>query len=115
MPSLVGGEPGDGAADVCGVEHAVVGLTRVAAAQAARVGARVNAVLPGMIDTPGLRAQVPADGGQDPLGAVARIPAGRPGSPDELAAAAVWLAGPEVAYVTGIALPVDGGFLAVAV
>ncbi len=95
-------------------KHAVIGFTRVAAAQAARVGARVNAVLPGMIDTPGLRAQIPVDGGPDSFGAVARIPAGRPGTAEELAAAAVWLADPETAYVNGIALPVDGGFLAVA-
>lgn len=95
-------------------KHGVIGITRVAAAQAARYGARVNAVCPGMIDTPGLRAQIPADGGNDPTGALVRIPARRPGTPDELAAAAVWLAGPDAAYINGVALPVDGGFLATA-
>lgn len=95
-------------------KHGVIGFSRAAAAQAARHGARVNAICPGMIDTPGLRA-LGGEPGAQPSSNVSlqRIPAQRAGTTVELAAAACWLASPEAAYINGIALPVDGGLLAV--
>lgn len=91
-------------------KHGVVGLTKAAALQLAGHHIRVNAVCPGSTDTPMLRALYPEDG---QLAARARrAPLGRLAGPDEVAAAAVWLAGPASSYVTGQALAVDGGVTA---
>jgi NAD(P)-dependent dehydrogenase (short-subunit alcohol dehydrogenase family) len=91
-------------------KHGVVGLTKAAALQLAPHRIRVNAVCPGSTDTPMLRELYP-DGSQ--LEARARrAPLGRLGDPDEVAAAAVWLASPASSYVTGQALAVDGGVTA---
>jgi NAD(P)-dependent dehydrogenase (short-subunit alcohol dehydrogenase family) len=74
----------------------------------------VNALCPGIIDTPMLRdfaAAMP-----NPAAAWAAYetaqPMGRLGTADECAAAALWLVSPESSFVTGVALPVDGGFTA---
>ena len=96
-------------------KHAVLGLTRTAAAEVAGRGVRVNAVLPGMIDTRMLRdlAQQLAgdlDQGMAYLGAAA--PAGRTGQPEEVAAVVVFLCSDDASFVHGVGLPVDGGILA---
>jgi len=74
----------------------------------------VNALCPGIIDTPMLRHF--ADAMPDPDAAwaayAAAQPLGRLGTPEECAAAALWLVSPEASFVTGVALPVDGGFTA---
>ena len=87
----------------------IVQLTKATATAWAEHGIQVNAVLPGWIDTaltrrgrrevPGLHERV-----------IARTPAGRWGIPDDLAGVAVFLAAPASDFVTGAALPVDGGF-----
>jgi 2-deoxy-D-gluconate 3-dehydrogenase len=72
---------------------------------------QVNAILPGWIETEltdGARAHVP--GLYERV--LARIPAGHWGKPGEMAGTAVWLASPASDYVTGVAIPVDGGFSA---
>ena len=87
----------------------LVQLTKVLATAWAADGIQVNAVLPGWIDTEltvGARAAVP--GLQERV--LARTPAGRWGAPDDLAGIAVFLAGPGSDFVTGAAIPVDGGF-----
>jgi A-factor type gamma-butyrolactone 1'-reductase (1S-forming) len=90
-------------------KHAVVGLSKSAALQYARMGIRVNVVSPGSTDTEMLRALY----GPDDLRSRAdRAPLGRLGRPEEVAAAAVWLASPASAYVTGQAIAVDGGVTA---
>jgi NAD(P)-dependent dehydrogenase (short-subunit alcohol dehydrogenase family) len=75
---------------------------------------RVNALCPGIIDTPMLRQF--ADAMPDPGAAWAAYgaaqPLGRLGTAEECAAAALWLVSPEASFVTGVALPVDGGFTA---
>jgi 2-deoxy-D-gluconate 3-dehydrogenase len=87
----------------------LVQLTRSLATAWARDNIQVNAVLPGWIDTDltrNARAHVP--GLQDRV--VARTPAGRWGAPDDLAGIAVFLASPASDFITGTAIPVDGGY-----
>jgi 2-deoxy-D-gluconate 3-dehydrogenase len=88
---------------------AIVQLTRALATAWAKDAIQVNAVLPGWIDTDltrGARAQV--DGLHERV--LARTPAGRWGVPADLAGIAVFLAGPGSDFVTGTAIPVDGGY-----
>ncbi|PYM62682.1 MAG: hypothetical protein DME11_18865 [Candidatus Rokuibacteriota bacterium] len=87
----------------------VVNLTRtMALTWAPRV--RVNCVCPGVIETP-MTAPLLADAAWRES-AVRRHPLGRVGQPEEIAAAILYLASDEAAFVTGVALPVDGGYTA---
>jgi 3-oxoacyl-[acyl-carrier protein] reductase len=79
----------------------MLGLTRAAAVDAARHGITVNAVAPGWIAT---GSQTPQERGEG-----LATPAGRSGSPEEIAAAIAWLASPGASYITGQYLVVDGG------
>ncbi|MBN9791522.1 short-chain dehydrogenase [Pseudonocardia sp. TMWB2A] len=92
------------AAGKAGVEM----LTKNAALELARHGIRVNAVLPGLVRTPLTAGWF--DGGPVEQDFAARILAGRPADPDELAGPAVFLAGPDASYVNGTSLVVDGGW-----
>lgn len=87
-------------------KHGVVGLTRAAAVEYARVGIRVNAVCPGWILTPML-----AIDDQLETWVKSVVPAGRFGTPEEVAQAAVWLSSDAASFVTGHTLVVDGGFM----
>ena len=89
-------------------KHAVVGLTRTVALEAARSGVRVNAVCPGFTDTP-MVAEGVGKMGQTEEQLVKRIPARRLGRPDEVAAAVAYLCSDAAAYVTGQTLVIDGG------
>jgi len=92
-------------------KHAVVGLTRVAAIEYAKEGIRVNAVCPGVIDTPMVdRLSLAMPNLRETL--LAMKPMGRLGLPDEVAAAIVWLCSDAASFVTGHALAVDGGYVA---
>jgi NAD(P)-dependent dehydrogenase (short-subunit alcohol dehydrogenase family) len=74
-------------------------------------GIRANAVLPGLIDTPLVRAEIT----DDPAALAARharSPTGRMGTPQDVANAAVFLASDRAAYINGVCLPVDGGLAA---
>ena len=84
---------------------AVVALTRSLGRALAAHRIRVNAVAPGLVETP-MAARIPAARRDDYR---ARIPAGRFGAPDALAAAVAWLAGPDSSSVTASVLDVDGG------
>lgn len=99
----------------------VVGFTRALAGRLARENIRVNAVCPGPIDTPMLRTFVARPDqlstlGMDPEELVSArggaTPMGRPGRPEEVANAALFLVSDEASFVTGAALPVDGGYTA---
>lgn len=87
----------------------VIALTRQFAAEWAP-GIRVNAVCPGVIDTPMLRLMDDPAVGKDYLDTM--VPLRRIGRPDDVARAIAFLASDEAAYVTGVALPVDGGVTA---
>lgn len=98
----------------CASKGAIVMLTKALALDYATRGIRVNALCPGIIDTPMLRRF--ADAMADPAAswsayAVAQ-PMGRLGTAEECADAALWLVSDEASFVTGVALPVDGGFTA---
>lgn len=97
-------------------KHAVLGLTRTAASEVGPVGVRVNAVMPGVIDTPLLEAMLEMmfNGdialGKKTLGRVA--PLDRIGTPTEVAEVVAFLLGDAAAFVNGAAWSVDGGALA---
>jgi NAD(P)-dependent dehydrogenase (short-subunit alcohol dehydrogenase family) len=92
-------------------KHGIVGLTKAAALEYAKAGIRINAVCPGAIrtpmltrfwaNTPGIEAQL-----------VALEPVGRLGEPEEIAEAVVWLCSNGASFMTGVAMPVDGGWTA---
>ena len=89
-------------------KSAILGLTRDLAQQwTGRKGIRVNAIAPGFFPSE-MTEQYP-DGYLDQM--MQRVPAGRPGEPEELTAAVVFLASAASSYVTGVHLPVDGGIL----
>jgi len=98
----------------CASKGAIVILAKALALDYATRGIRVNALCPGIIDTPMLRSF--ADAMPDPSAAWtaygAAQPMGRLGTPEECAAAALWLVSSDASFVTGVALPVDGGFTA---
>ncbi|MEU6411260.1 SDR family oxidoreductase [Microbispora sp. NPDC046933] len=88
-------------------KHGIIGLTKVAAVDYAPDNIRVNAVCPGPTHTAGLE-KVAA--GTDMIARQEAItPLGRLATPEEVAAAAVWLCSDAASYVTGIAMSVDGG------
>jgi NAD(P)-dependent dehydrogenase (short-subunit alcohol dehydrogenase family) len=95
---------------------AIVGAARAAALDHGPDQIRVNAVLPGSVDTPMLRASAERRFPDDPQQAIAdwgsRHPIGRVLTADEVACAILFLAGPAASGITGVALPVDGGLLA---
>lgn len=86
---------------------AVLALTKVCARELAPLGITVNAIAPGPIDTPMMRASQPASG--DQYANLALIPVGRVGQPAEIAAAAAYLASVEAAFVTGATIDINGG------
>lgn len=83
--------------------------TRGAAVEYARSNIRVNAICPGMIDT-AMVSGLSEEHAQDAARVLAVTPMGRVGQVDEIAATALFLAGADSSYITGTALPVDGGY-----
>ncbi|HWC68471.1 MAG TPA: SDR family oxidoreductase [Acidimicrobiales bacterium] len=92
-------------------KHGVLGLTRSAAVDYSPLGIRINAICPGGIDTPMLRAAM-ARRGRDPDEVAGRLSLlGRFGRPDEIAGAVLWLCSDAASYTVGHPLAVDAGYL----
>jgi len=112
--SSIGGMVGSrGRSAYSASKHGVIGLTRSAALEYAAQGIRINAVCPGMVNTP---MAVAVTKNYDPeivKAMVAREPIGRFGEPEEIAAAVVWLCTPAASFMVDHAIAVDGGLLAV--
>ena len=92
-------------------KHGVVGLTKTAALEYAKSNIRVNAVCPGVIQTPMIERFAHGEA-QIQQQLVAGEPVGRLGQPNEVADAVVWLSSKGSSFVTGQALAVDGGWVA---
>lgn len=93
-------------------KHGVIGLTKTAALESAPQGTRVNAVLPGAIDTPMIRSAREEAGIDQNRDFTNFTLFNRLGRPEEVAEATAWLCSDAASFVTGHSLAVDGGFLA---
>ncbi len=92
-------------------KHGVIGLTTSAALEYAPRGVRINAVCPGTIDTL-IVSDMIAKGDLDRAEAEANQPINRLGTAEEIAQAVLWLCSAGASFVVGVALPVDGGYVA---
>lgn len=108
VASTTGFEAVAGLAPYVAAKHALIGLTKTAALDHAADGVRVNALAPGPTHTESLERAGEAARSR----VAAAVPVHRLGTPDEVAAAALWLCGDQAAFVTGTTLVVDGGLLA---
>jgi NAD(P)-dependent dehydrogenase (short-subunit alcohol dehydrogenase family) len=109
--SVYGMAGGRGVSAYVASKHGVAGLTKAAALEYAPLGIRINAVCPGAIRTPMLMRHLPDVETEQRLIAAVE-PIGRMGSPEEVAAAVVWLCSDTASFVTGHTMAVDGGYLA---
>lgn len=103
-------EIGAGAGSYVAAKHGVVGLTRQYAIMFGKHGVRVNAIAPGYIETAMTAEMRGMPGGVEFLETL--HPIGRLGLPEDIAAAAAFLASDDAAFITGATLPVDGGYTA---
>lgn len=106
---LVGGL---GVAAYCASKGALVQLTRAMALDHARDGVRVNCVCPGSVHTPMIEEAWNHAGEDAPEIWAAKHPVGRIAQPEEVARTILFLASPASSFITGVALPVDGGITA---
>ena len=91
---------------------AVIGLTKSVAKDYIKQGIRCNAICPGTVESPSLQERIKAQGGnleEVRAAFIARQPIGRIGTPEEIAAIALYLASDESSYTTGVAFSIDGG------
>ncbi|EJN28498.1 dehydrogenase of unknown specificity, short-chain alcohol dehydrogenase like protein [Pseudomonas sp. GM78] len=102
------------ASDYIAAKHGVVGLTKAAAVDYGTLNIRVNAIMPGIIETPMIvRASEEPNFAKQFAALRERHPIGRFGKPEEIAKAALWLLSDDASFVTGAAMAVDGGYLTV--
>jgi NAD(P)-dependent dehydrogenase (short-subunit alcohol dehydrogenase family) len=107
ISSTYGHEGGAGASVYVGSKHAVEGMTKSAALEAASSGVRINAVAPGPIETGMLKRFTGTVERKAAL--VKTVPLGRVGDPADIARAAIFLASENASFITGHILTVDGG------
>ncbi len=108
--SVFGLRPPPGMSIYNASKFAVIGLTKTAALEFAKQGIRINAICPGIIET-----EMTAGLKKDPVREErirAAHPIGRFGKPEEIAAGVLYLCSPGAGFVTGVSLPVDGGYTA---
>ncbi|HEY6892959.1 MAG TPA: 3-oxoacyl-ACP reductase FabG [Rhodanobacteraceae bacterium] len=105
--SVVGPSGHPGQANYAAAKAALIGFTKSLAQEVGSRNITVNCVAPGFIDTDMTRAMTEAQ--REAL--LARIPLGRLGTPDDVAAAVAFLAAPAAGYITGMTLHVNGGML----
>jgi 3-oxoacyl-[acyl-carrier protein] reductase len=105
ISSIVGATGNPGQANYAAAKAGMVGFSKALAAEIANRGITVNVVAPGFIDT--AMTEALADAQKEKL--LAAVPAGRLGTPEDIAAAVVYLASPEASYVTGATIHVNGG------
>ena len=96
-----------GQANYSAAKAGLIGLTKSLAAETAKRGITINAIAPGMIDTPMTRALTE----QQQAALREQIPTGNLGLPEDIAAGAVFLASDEAAYITGETLNINGGMV----
>jgi NAD(P)-dependent dehydrogenase (short-subunit alcohol dehydrogenase family) len=92
-------------------KHAVAGLTKTAALEYAKLNIRINAVCPGVIKTP-MIDRLTGNEKSVEKNYESMEPVGRMGQPEEVAEAVVWLCSDAASFVTGVIMPVDGGWIA---
>lgn len=97
-----------GQAAYSAAKHGVIGLTKAAALNYARSGIRVNAVCPGIIQTE-MMQRFTGGTAEGEARVIAQEPVGRMGTPEEIAAAVVWLCSEQASFLVGHAMVVDGG------
>lgn len=108
--SMAGWDVLDGGADYAASKFGVLGLTRVAALEAAPMGVRVNAVCPGVISTKLGVPDLEAEGTSPTLQKFdSRIPLGKAGTPEEVASTVCFLASEDASHITGAGFLIDGG------
>jgi NAD(P)-dependent dehydrogenase (short-subunit alcohol dehydrogenase family) len=88
----------------------VIGITKCVALENAQTSIRVNAICPGIMKTPLVDGLISRSGGAFADYAITSTPMARIGEPEEVARTAAWLCSDAASYITGTALPVDGGF-----
>jgi NAD(P)-dependent dehydrogenase (short-subunit alcohol dehydrogenase family) len=106
--SSISGLTGNGGAPYVASKHGVIGLTRKAAVDYSGENVRVNAVCPGIIDTPMVQ-RAGEDSGELIEQMTAATPAGRLGTPEEIASAVVWLCSDDASFVMSHPFTIDGG------
>jgi len=109
IASISGVVPGPNQGIYSITKAAVIGMTRVFAAECAQMGVRVNAVLPGITETKFTTALVQDEALLRQY--LEHVPIRRVAQPGEIAGAVLYLASPAASYTTGVCLPVDGGYL----
>jgi 3-oxoacyl-[acyl-carrier protein] reductase len=105
VASVVGPRANPGQSNYAASKAGLIGFTRTVASEVAKRSVTVNAIAPGFVETELTEGVLGPE-------VLERIPAGRPGTSEEVAACARFLASPGAAYVTGVTLTVDGGMTA---